>query len=50
MSQNSELPSVYAIGGFFTPYVCTVGGIDITRLVGNNRVYRWYECWLVINQ
>ena len=20
----------------------------ITRLVGNNRVYRWYGCWLVI--
>ena len=22
--------------------------VGITRLVGNNRVYRWYGCWLVI--
>ena len=28
---------------------CRQVGLSITRLVGNNRVYRWYGCWLVIS-
>ena len=26
----------------------TIVAVGITRLEGNNRVYRWYGCWLVI--
>ena len=28
--------------------ILTEKSFTITRLVGNNRVYRWYGCWLVI--